>query len=316
MKKNKIKYISKLLVLSILVLSTVSCYDDFVENEFEFTSVYLPLETIDRTFIMEEGLQIGVGVVLGGRLQNNEDVIVEFSLDESLLATDDTKLPDDYYTLLDSEGNPADNKIIIPAGKTQGFVYVKADSIKVLEDPLSLGHNYALGFTLNNVINADSILIDPLSTKFKSTKIRFSYINQLYGNYIQTGQFVKTPVDDPLTTEDESLNAETIDYPGGITDVLELTMETPNTLVYDGLADLRGADKKLNLTIDYTDNSITIESATGGVTVTNDGGSSYDPVTREIKLNYSFEFNGFTYKASDILEFRNRIVDGVNQVDL
>jgi hypothetical protein len=299
MKNNKLRSISKLLVLVVIALSITSCYEDFVENEFDFTSVYLPKETIDRTFIMGEGMQIGVGVVLGGRLDNTEDVEVTFSLDESLLDPG-SALPESYYELVDSEGNPANNKITIPAGKTQGFVYVKADSIKFLNDPISLGNNYALGFTLDNVVKADSILVD-----YKSTKITFTYINQLYGNYVQTGQFIKTV----------GGVAETIDYPGGITDVLELTMVSPNTLVYDGLADLRGADKKLNLTL-AADNSITVSTATGGVTIVNEGDSFYNPSTREIILNYSFDFNGASYNASDVLEFRNRIVDGVNQYDI
>jgi len=299
MKSNKLRSITKILVLAIITLSLTSCYDDFVENEFDFTSVYLPKETIDRTFIMGEGMQIGVGVVLGGRLNNTEDVEVTFSLDESLLDPG-SKLPDDYYTLVDAEGNPANNKITIPAGKTQGFVYVKADSLKFLSDPVSLGNNYALGFTLDDVVRADSILVD-----YKSTKITFTYINQLYGNYVQKGQFIKN---DGTTTE-------TIDYPGEITDALELTMVSPNTLVYDGLADLRGSDKKLNIIV-ADDNSITIETATGGVTVVDDGGSSYNPSTRELILNYSFDFNGVSYKASDVLEFRNRLVDGVNQYDI
>lgn len=301
MKNNKLKSISKLLVLVIIALSIVSCYDDFVENEFEFTSVYLPKPTIDRTFIMGEGMQIGVGVVLGGRLSNSENVEVTFSLNDALV-TDQGRsvLPSNYYTLVDSEGNPANNKIIIPSGKTQGFVYVKADSINFLSDPLSLGNNYALGFELENVVKADSILSD-----YKTSMITFTYINQLYGNYVQKGQFVKN----------DGTNEETIIYPGGITDALELTMVSPNTLVYDGIADLRGADKKLNVTI-AEDNSITITTASGGVAVVDDGGSSYNPETREITLNYSFDFNGASYKATDVLEFRNRIVDGVNQYDL
>lgn len=299
MKNNKLKPISKLLVLVIIALTISSCYEDFVENEFDYTAVYLPKPTIDRTFIMGEGMRIGVGVVLGGRLQNTEDVEVTFSLDESILDPG-SALPESYYTLVDNEGNPANNKIIIPAGKTQGFVYVKADSINFLNDPISLGNNYALGFTLDNVVKADSILVD-----FKSTKITFSYINQLYGNYIQKGQFTKTIAGD----------TETITYPGEITDALALTMASPNTLVYDGLTDLRGNDKKLNITI-ADDNTITIATANGGVTVVDDGGSSYNPETREIILNYSFDFNGVSYKANDVLEFRNRIVDGVNQFDI
>ncbi|MDN3666803.1 BT_3987 domain-containing protein [Algibacter miyuki] len=302
MKKNKLKSITQsLALLLVIVFGAASCsYDDFVENEFEFTSVYLPKAQIDRTFIMGEGMQIGVGVVLGGRLSNSENVEVTFSLDDAIVTDGGLAvLPQSHYTLVDADGNPANNKIIIPAGKTQGFVYVKADSINFLADDVSLGNNYALGFTLDNVVKADSIL-----DNLKSTMITFSYINQLYGNYVQKGQVVKTG----------STNG-TLVYPGGIDDVVELTMVSPNTLVCNGIADLRGADKKLNIVI-ADDNSITIASATGGVAITDDGGSSYNPETREIILNYSFDFNGVSYVATDVLEFRNRVVDGVNQFDL
>lgn len=311
MKNNKLIILKRLFLLVVITLITTSCYDDFVENEFDFTAVYLPQPTIDRTFIMGEGMQIGVGVVLAGRLVNTEDVEIDFSLDESLLDPG-SALPTNYYSLVDGEGNPANNKIIIPAGKTQGFVYVKADSINFLNDPISLGNNYALGFTLDNVVKADSILAN-----LKSTKITFTYINQLYGNYIQKGQFIKTSlIDDPSTPDvDETGMSETIAYPEAISDPLEFTMVSPNSLVSDGIADLRGSDRKFNIIV-ADDNSITIETATGGVTVVDDGSSSYNPETREMKLNYSFEFNNFSYKVTQDLEFRNREVDGVNQFQI
>lgn len=302
-KKNKLKSITELLVLVfVLSIGFISCsYDDFVENEFEFTSVYLPKAQIDRTFIMGEGMQIGVGVVLGGRLSNTENVEVTFSLDNTLVTdTGLPVLPDTHYELVDADGNPANNTIIIPAGEVQGFVYVKADSLNLLQDPISLGNNYALGFQLDNVVKADSILSD-----FNSSVITFTYINQLFGNYVQTGQFIK----------DDGTTQETITYPGGITDVVELTMVDPNTLVCDGIADLRGNTNKMNIII-ADDNSITIETATGGDVITDDGGSFYNPQTREITLNYSFSFNNDSYKATDVLEFRNRVVDGVNQTGI
>lgn len=302
MKKNKLKSIAQSLVLVlVIVLGAASCsYDDFVENEFDFTSVYLPKPQIDRSFIMGEGMRVGVGVVLGGRLSNTENVEVTFSLNEDLVTDGNLQiLPSDYYELVDGEGNPANNKIVIPAGKTQGFVYVKADSINFLADPQSLGNNYALGFQLDNVVKADSIL-----SELNKSLITFTYINQLFGNYIQKGVVEKT-----------GNIIDTFTYPAGITDILELTMAGPHSLICNGIADLRGNDKKMKITV-APDNSITIETAPGGVTITDDGGSAYNPETREVTLNYSFDFNGVNYKATDILDFRNRVVDGVNQFDL
>ena len=74
-------------------------------------------------------------------------------------------------------------------------------------------------------------------------------------------------------------------------------------------------NKKFNIII-ADDNSITIDTAAGGIAVTDDGGSFYNPETREITLNYSFDFNGTSYVARDVLEFRNRVVDGVNQFNI
>ncbi|MEP5341592.1 MAG: DUF1735 domain-containing protein [Algibacter sp.] len=304
MKKNKLKSIvQSLVLLLVIILSVASCsFDDFVENEFDFTSVYLPHPQIDRSFIMGEGMQIGVGVVLGGRLSNTEDVEVTFSLNDAIVTdAGQDVLPSNYYELVDVEGNPTDNKIVIKAGKTQGFVYVKADSINFLTDPVSLGNNYALGFQLDNVVKADSIL-----SERSSTMITFTYINQLYGDYVQTGEAIRTG----------TLN-DTFVYPAGITDVLELRMLGPDSLSCNGLANLRGADKTMDIIV-ASDNTITIKTATdrGGIDVNDDGGSFYNPETREITLNYSFDFNGTSYVAKDILEFRNRVVDGVNQFDL
>lgn len=307
MYKKILKSITTVVVLSAGLLLT-SCYEDAFQENFDYTSVYLAHPTIDRTFIIGEGMKIGVGVTLGGTLDNTKDIEVTFSLDETLVDNDNV-LPANYYELVDSEGNPANNKIIIPAGKVQGFVYIKAIEDKFLADQQSLGNNYTLGFTLESVINADMILTDtdPASTKFKSTVISFTYINQLFGNYIQTGEFT--------TTTPENV-VETTEYSGGITDIdaLKFTMIDPTTVECSGIANLRGGDKKMNIVL-AEDNTITLETATGGVTIVDDG-STYNPETRELTLNYSFENAGLSYKATDVLKFRNRVVDGVNQVGI
>ncbi|AUC21518.1 hypothetical protein BTO15_05105 [Polaribacter sejongensis] len=303
MNKSKLTTVTQFLMLVIIAgLGFSSCaYDDFVENEFDFTSVYLPYQQIDRTFIMGEGMRIGVGAVLGGRLDNTEDVEITFSLQDDLVNDAGlTVLPTSHYQLVDADGNPANNKITIPAGSSQGFVYVKADSINFLGDTESLGNKYALGFQLENVVKADSIL-----SNLKSTMITFTYINQLYGKYIQKGSFVK----------EDGASSETLTYSGVITDEIEFTMAAPKTFVYNGLAEFRGGTQKMHVIL-ADDNTITLESIAGSVAIIDDGGSIYNPDTREITLNYSFDYNGANYKASDVLEFRNRIVDGVNQTEI
>ncbi len=301
MKNNRLIFLLQVTAfVCAICTTTASCtYDDFVQEEFEFTAVYFPKPQIDRTFIIGEGMEIGVGAVLGGRLTNNQNVEVTYSLDENLVTDAGlTVLPESYYQLLDANGNPTD-KITIPAGKVQGFVYVKADSINFLADPASLGNNYALGFRMESVTRADSILVD-----YQNTLITFSYINQLYGFYVQDGSYTKTTGQDTETTE----------YPAGISDAIELTMRGPNRLQVNGLADFRSGDDIMQITL-ATDNTISIQSIEGAREVTDDGGSYYDPSTKMIYLNYSFDFDGSSYTATDVLDYRNRVVDGVNQFE-
>ena len=127
----------------------------------------------------------------------------------------------------------------------------------------------------------------------------------MYGKYIQKGSFVK----------EDGASSETLTYSGVITDEIEFTMAAPKTFVYNGLAEFRGGTQKMHVIL-ADDNTITLESIAGSVAIIDDGGSIYNPDTREITLNYSFDYNGANYKASDVLEFRNRIVDGVNQTEI
>lgn len=300
MKTNKLKAaISTVIAFAIAGLTFTSCgYDDFVENEFDYTAVYFAQEEMSRTFIIDEGLQIGVGAILGGRLSNTEDVEVTFSLapDSIITQAGYQVLPEAYYELVDADGNPVTDKITIPAGAVQGFVYVKADPTTYLADPLALGNNYALQFNIESVVAADSIL-ETLS----SMLINFTYINQQYGNYVQKGQYIKT---------DASGKDTTITYPGGIDDVVLLEMKSPNTLKTTTYSTAYNAE--MNIVV-ADDNKVSIMGADATSTITDDGASFYEPSTRTLYLNYSYVSNGISYKATDELQFRNREVDGVNQ---
>jgi len=299
MKNIKLKILIQVLVVSMLAsLTFSSCqYDDFLENEYDYTAVYFAHDTLSRSFIMGEGMRIGVGVVLGGVLSNTQDVEVTFSMDTDSLVNNPklSALPEAYYDLVDADGNPVTNVITIPAGSSQGFVYVQADSAALLADALSLGNNYALPFKLESVANADSIL-----EGFESTVITFTYINQLYGYYIQNGSYTKS----------DGVSEEVIDYDGDIADAVFLDMKSPTTLKTTSYSNEYDAEMNLVLA---EDNTISIMSADASAPITDNGGSYYDPSTRTIFLNYSFSFNGYTYTANDELVFRNRVVDGVNQ---
>jgi hypothetical protein len=300
MKNIKMKLLIQIVAVFLFAgIAFSSCgYDDFLENEYDYTAVYLAHDTISRSFIMGEGMRIGVGVTLGGVLSNTKDVEVTFSMATDSLDADPNLavLPSEYYDLVDADGNTITDLVItIPAGSVQGFVYVQADSAALLADSLSLGYNYALPFKLESVVNADSILED-----YQSTVITFTYINQLYGYFVQYGSYTKS----------DGVTDTVVEYPGGIDDVVFLEMKSPTTMKTTSYSDIN--DAEMNITL-ADDNTITITSADESSPIIDNGGSYYDSTTRTIMLNYSFDFNGYTYTATDELLFRNRVVDGVNQ---
>lgn len=303
--RNSNKYV--IVLISALIIFTTSCkkYDDFVENEFDYTTVYFPYGEIDRTFRIDEGMYIKVGVVLGGILSSKEDVTVKLSLDTNLVNSSGyTVLPDNLYTL---QGIGTDSTFTVLAGEIQGFVTVKADSASFLSDPMALGHQYALGFKITDVTGADSILENK-----SNTVITFSYINQLFGNYFQDGVATRKKVSD-------GSSMDPVTYSADIQRPVELTMLGPNTVLSNALGDFRFGggfnDVQMELTLNNND-GISIAGVSGKAPVTDNGGSVFNRADREIILNYSFTLNDVIYNAKDTLKFRNRIVDGVNQTSL
>lgn len=311
----------KIFIFLLLSIVTVSCYEDYV-NDFDYSSVYFAYQTDVRTFIVGEGMQIEVGVALGGVRENTISRNVEFKIDNTLVTpeilakmktgtvyikdavatvTTLTPIPANYFSLSSPSG------IVIKAGQHMGTVVLKADSINFLADAATLTAKYAIPLY---IVSADADKIVELK---RYSVIGLKYENMLYGNYWHGGV---------TTVKDASENiTQTIKYPTAIpvpdNQTWKMKTVAPNALTINGYSNALSSSKaEMRITLDG--GNITISSVTGSTKVIQpDGNSSFNRAKllqdRKIFLNYKFaNADGTTSYAQDTLTFRNRLQDGVN----
>lgn len=302
------------LLISVALVFIIGCkYDDFVENEFDFTSVYFAKQEMTRTVVTDEWMEIGVGVMLGGKLKNEmqEETTIQLK-DELIDPAANTRLPDNYFTLVGQDGNPT-SKITIPAGSHQGFIYVQLNE-NFLNDKKALEHEYALGFEIIES-SADSILAEK-----SETVVAFKYVNTYYGNYYREGETERYPnggtaVDTTFSYDRNTDNNAAWELITVSRDTVNAAWSNPSGIIPD-ISLVVGESKEVKIIIRNVDPAGTQPGTI--LSFTDDGGSSYDPESRTFTLNYSYSFidhqaNIQKYKVKDKLAFRNRVIDGVNQ---
>lgn len=308
-------------IFILLAAALTSCYDDYVKD-YEYDGIYFPYQENVRTFVVGEGMQIEVGAVLAGVLENKQDRMVRYRIENGLVTPAVLKnmrngqkyiknavagvnelrpVPENYYTL----SHPSE--MIIRKGEHSGTVTVAADSARFLSDPETLKANYALPFYIESA-DADSIP-EPM----RYAVIGLKYENMLFGNYWHGGiRVVKDAAGTPLDTI-----AYHTQIPQPESKVWTLSTVAPFELETNGLAD--DADKgSMKLTLN-PDGSITVgKSSTSEIDVRPDGESRFNQARllqdRKIYLRYKYDNgDGTTSYVTDTLTFRNRIRDGVNE---
>ena len=316
MKKN---------ILAILLLAATfsSCYEGYIKD-FDYNSIYIPLQSDVRTFVVGEGMKFDIGVELGGVRENDRDRIVTYQIDNSLItpaalekikggaaymsaasATVTTllPLPADYYTL----GNAS--QFVIKKGDHNGKVTIKPDSVRFLSDAATIVPTYALGI---RVISADA---DSLLYNKKTAVIGVKFENMLFGSYWHGG----------VTTVKDAADAavvNTVNYYTQIpvSDVKAWSLKTvaPNALVTNGYSDVSSSVVG-EFVLTLNGGNVTVSSsATGKYAIQPDGASTYNQAkllqNRRIYLKYKYQTaDGNWCHAQDTLTFRNRIRDGVNE---
>jgi len=311
----------KILVFLILSVIAVSCYDEYIKD-FDYSAVYFSYVIDVRTMVVGEGMEIKVGVALGGVMENTVDRNVLFTVDNSLVTpavlasmkkgadyiknsvgsvTNLLPLPANYFTLSDN------TRIIIKSGEHSGYVILKVDSTAFLSDPATIMASYALPLYIESA-DADTIL-----ESNRSTVIGIKYENMLFGNYWHGGvTTVKSPAGATLDTIKYFTN-----IPSSEEKIWKLTTVGPNVLVTNGYSNVVTKKGEMRLTLDGT--NITISSNEGSTyPILPDGASTYNKPkllqNRKIFLSYKYtNTDGNICYAQDTLTFRNRIRDGINE---
>jgi hypothetical protein len=310
----------KIFVFLLLSIATVSCYEDYIKD-FDYSSIYFAFQTDVRTLIVGEGMQIKVGVALGGVSQNAINRNVTFEVKNSLVTpailtamkagvsyisssvtgvTTLLPLPPTYYTLSNS------SKMVIEPGQHSGYIIFKPDSAVFLADAATLKAGYVLPL---NILTAEA---DSVIEPKRYTVVGIKYENMLFGNYYHGG--VTTVKDVSGNTVSTVTYKTTIPVPDNQT--WKLTTVAPDALTINGYSNLTTA--KAEMRIALSGGNITISSVTGGAKVIQpDGTSKFNQAKllqdRKIILSYKYaNADGTTSFAQDTLTFRNRLQDGVN----
>ena len=313
----------KILASLLLAATLVSCYKEYIKD-FDYDSIYVPLQLDVRTFVVGEGMKFDIGVELGGVRTNGRDRVVTYQIDNSLITANTLAqlkggpayissavapvttllpLPANYYTLSSA------SQFVIKKGEHVGKVTIKPDSAKFLADAATLNPVYAIGI---KVISADA---DSLIYNKKTEVIGVKYENMLFGSYWHGGV---TTVKDPA----DAAVVSTVNYftqiPVAEVKTWALKTIAPNALATNGYSD-QSSSPAAEFVLTLNGGVVTVSSsATGKYVVMPDGVSTYNQAkllqNRKIFLNYKYkDATGNWYHAKDTLTFRNRIRDGVNE---
>ena len=202
-------------VVSILTLP--SCYEDYV-MDYDVQGVGFANQTDVRSLIVGEGMKFSTGVALGGTISNDEERVVKYEIDYSLVNAETLDamkshqfayiqdltasisaleaLPASLYDLV-PEGNEA-GKVVIEKGSHLGMIEVTVDSAAFLSDVSRTIPKYVIPIRITD--GGTASLIEGKTT----TVIGVRYENMLFGNYWHGGYTVVT---------DAAGNEVTVDVP-------------------------------------------------------------------------------------------------------
>lgn len=313
----------KVLAFLLVAVGFTSCYKDYI-NDFDYSSIYVPLQLDVRTFVVGEGMKFDIGVELGGVRENSKDRIVTYQVDNSLITpaalaqlkgaaayitaavapvTTLLPLPGSYYTLSNS------TQFVIKSGEHTGKITVKPDSTKFLADAATINPTYAIGI---RVLTADA---DSLIYNKRTEVIGVKFENMLFGNYWHGGVTVVKDAADAAVVN-------TVNYFTQIpvSDVKTWALKTVavNAIATNGYSDV-SSSAAAEFVLTLNGGNVTISSsATGKYAVQPDGASTFNQAkllqNRKIFLKYKYQdAAGNWCHATDTLTFRNRMRDGVNE---
>lgn len=319
-----------ILLLAISSFAFTSCYDDYL-IDYDTQAVGFANHTDVRSVIVGEGMKFSTGVALGGVINNEADRVISYEIDESLV-NDETlnalkthslgyitslfgnidelhMLPEEEYNLKNSGGQPG--KTVIRAGSHLGTIEIQVDSTAFLNGGNRLVPDHVIPFRITDTGSDDLQIM----AGYETTVIAVRYENMLFGNYWHGGEAeVVSPSGESRTVTYD------LEVPQSDNMVWTLTTDSPYSLTANAIAnELNGSAAQMRLTLDCATGKITVSAVDGAPYQVEPDGESYYNMARllqdrEIHLSYKFtDENGDTWHCKDVLQFRNRVRDGVNE---
>ena len=323
----------KILALLAISLCLFSCENDEWDfPDFDYSTVYFSYQRPVRTLVMGEDIfdntldnehKIKIYATWGGGYSNNNNVLVDFIVDESLcddlyyLDNEEKVLvmPSNYYSL-------ASNQMVIPKGSVSGGVEVILEDA-FFNDDLALKRNYVIPLLMTNVTNADSILVGKKAVLMPNPNVAtdweiapknytlyaVKYINTWGGHYLRRGEDI---ISESGTTETKIRHQQYVESDEVVklnTQSLTKT-EFPLTLLDDN-----GANVEVSLILEFNDEgNCTITTDSSSITATGVGTfvkkgekNSWGNKDRDaLYLDYSVDLGTRQYTTKDTLVARDR----------
>lgn len=286
-----------ILLLFPLLMSLVGCGFDDQKAEFPVKKVLFTYQKYNRQLVVGEGLQLQVGVVFAGLPKSDRNRVVEYVIDPSLVtAANQSVLPADYYKFDDP------SQIVIPKGQLKGYMPVRIDSARFVNDPKALTGEYILPV---RIVKADA---DAITEGKGYTLISISYQGKQYGNYEYSGTRTNT------STQEKQHYANVKTTTNSIRQLQTVGADTFRVYAdQQGTNDPAKGRYSFHITLPVKGSGeVTIAPDPDylpGIEVEADGQSTYDAGTKTFVLRYKYTQNGVEWRAQETMTFRNRIRD-------
>jgi hypothetical protein len=276
------------------LFSLSSCYDDYVDD-YAYSITYFSSQKPMRTVIADRNMTIKVGVSIGGKRAVDLSDWAKFEIDSTLLVgTTFTLLPEEYYTLSDSNTFRVSNKNLPIADVVISFT----DAFYA--DSNSANKFYALPFKLTESS------LDSINPLLSTSIVAIKYISTFHGAYYLKGTLSELDGTGNVISEviyknpDLSKNLSR-----------DIFTVSTNTIQRPGLANyLVSATEAVRMNVIPNNNAdkiypITIETPAGCLALTNTEGT-YDAgkAQPEIHLKYDFTKAGKFYRVEETLVLR------------
>ncbi|WP_044212066.1 DUF1735 domain-containing protein [Flammeovirga sp. OC4] len=284
-------------IAALFLLTSCESYNNYL-NDYDYSTVYFPYQKPVRTVIAGEGLQFKMGVVLGGKRENNRTEVVSYTIDSTLLeGTAFELLPSEYYTLSN------DNEMWIQEGEFNGLIDVVLDSAQFLQDPNALIRNYALPIriltsTTDSVLTGDETKgVEAMDYMIPVIK----YIHTLDAVWYHHG------VDSVFNTtgglEEVTVNSNQ-DMVNNTT--WNLSTVGATEVISNGLSGIRFTSR-LHMNMDFESGIIDVTSASDSeIQDVENIASRYVKEDQRVYLKYKYELDNQTHIVTDTLTFRNK----------